>query len=161
MAIVNLPPGGIALKEIEQLALLQALAQCGWNQRRAAEFLRLSSRVMSYKVRKHGIAHPSGTWRHSPDWQALAALPPLSLGKWRTHQRVPGGARLTPSDVEGIHEAAADLPGLTLGEQARCIHQRSKGLLGAWQTIYDVLRGGSWRQLHPRLSGGCVVGREE
>lgn len=156
MAIVNLPPHGISLQEIERLALLQALTQCGWIQKDAALFLKCSARVMNYKIRLHRIPHPSGSWKiKAQRWDKPVTSVPISAGIWTRRQQrgVPGGAKLTPSDVEGIHEAAAALPGLSNYKQAHAIAHRSKGLLGSWQRIRSVLTGDSWRRLHPLLGG--------
>ncbi len=48
---VRLPPGGISLEEAERQLIQQALERCGWVQKRAAELLGISSRVMNYKVK--------------------------------------------------------------------------------------------------------------
>jgi two-component system response regulator AtoC len=56
--LVNLPPHGIALREIEREALLQALQRANWVQKEAAARLDISPRVMHYKLKSHGITHP-------------------------------------------------------------------------------------------------------
>jgi DNA-binding NtrC family response regulator len=48
---VRLPPEGISLEEAERQLIEQALERCGWVQRKAAELLGVSSRVMNYKVK--------------------------------------------------------------------------------------------------------------
>jgi DNA-binding NtrC family response regulator len=48
---VRLPAGGISLEEAERQLIQQALERCGWVQKRAAELLGISSRVMNYKVK--------------------------------------------------------------------------------------------------------------
>lgn len=47
---VSLPPGGISLAEAERQLIEQALSRCEGNQKRAAELLGVSSRVLSYKI---------------------------------------------------------------------------------------------------------------
>jgi DNA-binding NtrC family response regulator len=56
--IVRLPPHGVALREIERQALLQALQRTNWVQKDAAVHLDISPRVMHYKLKTHGINHP-------------------------------------------------------------------------------------------------------
>jgi DNA-binding NtrC family response regulator len=56
--IVRLPPHGVALREIERQALLQALRRTNWVQKDAAVHLDISPRVMHYKLKTHGITHP-------------------------------------------------------------------------------------------------------
>ena len=45
------------LEQLEKTALLEALKRSNWIQKEAAELLGISSRVMNYKVHKHGITH--------------------------------------------------------------------------------------------------------
>jgi len=45
------------LEQLEKTALLEALKRCNWIQKEAAKLLGVSSRVMNYKVHKHGITH--------------------------------------------------------------------------------------------------------
>src|ERR687891_13389 len=47
-SIVKIPPTGIALEEIERLALVEALKMSNWVQKDAAELLAISPRVMNY-----------------------------------------------------------------------------------------------------------------
>jgi hypothetical protein len=49
LPLVNLPPGGTTLKDIEFEAIVQALMRCYMHQGRAAALLGISGRVMSYK----------------------------------------------------------------------------------------------------------------
>lgn len=58
---IELPPGGISLEEVERELILEALKRSDWNQKTAAEFLRLSRRALNYKIGKHGITSPK--WR--------------------------------------------------------------------------------------------------
>jgi len=45
------------LEQLEKAALLEALKRSNWVQKEAAKLLGVSSRVMNYKVHKHGITH--------------------------------------------------------------------------------------------------------
>jgi DNA-binding NtrC family response regulator len=45
------------LEHLEKTALLEALKRSNWVQKEAAKLLGVSSRVMNYKVHKHGITH--------------------------------------------------------------------------------------------------------
>jgi DNA-binding NtrC family response regulator len=45
------------LEALEKTALLEALKRSNWVQKEAAKLLGVSSRVMNYKVHKHGITH--------------------------------------------------------------------------------------------------------
>ena len=56
--LVRLPPNGIALKEIERAALLQAMHRANWVQKDAATHLDITPRVMHYKLKTHGITPP-------------------------------------------------------------------------------------------------------
>jgi DNA-binding NtrC family response regulator len=60
--IVRLPSSGVALKDIEREALLQALQRTNWVQKDAAAHLDITPRVMHYKLKTHGITPP----RRSP-----------------------------------------------------------------------------------------------
>jgi len=57
---VKIPPTGIALEEIERLALVEALKMSNWVQKDAAELLAISPRVMNYKIKTLGIDFPRG-----------------------------------------------------------------------------------------------------
>jgi transcriptional regulator with GAF, ATPase, and Fis domain len=56
--IVNLPAEGATLEEIERQALIQALDMTNWVQKDAAALLSISPRVISYKIKLHGIELP-------------------------------------------------------------------------------------------------------
>ena len=58
---VSIPEEGIALEEVERRLVIQALEQSGWNQKQAAQLLRISVDRMNARVRKFGLTHPS--WR--------------------------------------------------------------------------------------------------
>ncbi|MGH2667531.1 MAG: sigma-54-dependent transcriptional regulator [bacterium] len=45
------------LEQLEKTALMEALKRSNWIQKEAAKLLGISSRVMNYKVHKHGITH--------------------------------------------------------------------------------------------------------
>ena len=52
------PPTGIALEEVERIALIEALKMSNWVQKDAAELLANSTRVMNYKIKTLGIDFP-------------------------------------------------------------------------------------------------------
>ncbi len=58
---ILLPPDGISIEEVEEKLVLQALERCDWNQKSAAELLRMSVDRMNARVKKYNITHPS--WR--------------------------------------------------------------------------------------------------
>ena len=68
-SVVKIPPTGIALEEVERLALIEALKMSNWVQKDAAELLAISPRVMNYKIKTLGIDFPRGR-------RAAAAQPP-------------------------------------------------------------------------------------
>ena len=49
---------GIALEEVERIALIEALKMSNWVQKDAAELLAISPRVMNYKIKTLGIDFP-------------------------------------------------------------------------------------------------------
>jgi two-component system NtrC family response regulator len=53
--ILEIPEGGINLEDVERLLIIQALERTGWVQKKAAELLGISPRVINYKIRKHDI----------------------------------------------------------------------------------------------------------
>ena len=59
-SMLKIPPTGIALEEIERLALIEALKMSNWVQKDAAELLAISPRVMNYKIKTLGIDFPRG-----------------------------------------------------------------------------------------------------
>jgi two-component system, NtrC family, response regulator AtoC len=59
--LVTVPPGGFDLKQVEKTYILQALRLSDWNQKEAARLLNLSPRSLNYKIKNHGIKHPSWT----------------------------------------------------------------------------------------------------
>ena len=60
VSVVKIPPTGIALEEIERIALVEALKMSNWVQKDAAELLAISPRVMNYKIKTLGIDFPRG-----------------------------------------------------------------------------------------------------
>ena len=54
--VVNLPPGGCPLEEIEKEALRQALRMTGGNRTRAAELLEIPRHKLLYRLEKYGMA---------------------------------------------------------------------------------------------------------
>jgi two-component system response regulator AtoC len=60
---LRLPPDGIALEEIERLAIEEALRRCGYVQKDAARLLRVTRRQLNYAIRRMGLTHPS--WRRN------------------------------------------------------------------------------------------------
>ncbi|MDQ7005766.1 MAG: sigma-54 dependent transcriptional regulator [Acidobacteriota bacterium] len=65
-AVLRLPAEGMALEELEKMAILEALRMNDWIQKDAARFLRISSRVMNYKIQKYEITHPRWARNRSP-----------------------------------------------------------------------------------------------
>ena len=59
-SIVKIPPTGIALEDVERLALVEALKMSNWVQKDAAELLSISPRVMNYKIKVLKIEFPRG-----------------------------------------------------------------------------------------------------
>ncbi len=55
--VIQIPPGGIKLEEVEKGFVLQSLNMCNWIQKDAASLLGISSRVLNYKIQRHGITH--------------------------------------------------------------------------------------------------------
>jgi two-component system NtrC family response regulator len=56
--VVRLPENGYPLEALEREAVLQALERTGWNQSRAAAFLRIPRHVLLYRMEKYGIHKP-------------------------------------------------------------------------------------------------------
>jgi DNA-binding NtrC family response regulator len=60
VGVVRIPPTGVALEEIERVALVEALKMSNWVQKDAAELLSISPRVMNYKIKTLNIEFPRG-----------------------------------------------------------------------------------------------------
>jgi two-component system response regulator HydG len=58
---IELPPEGIALRDVERELVLAALRRAGFVQKQAAALLGVSRRKLNYMVARMGITHPS--WR--------------------------------------------------------------------------------------------------
>jgi len=58
--VVRIPPAGIALEEIERRAIVEALRMCNWVQKDAADLLKISPRVINYKIKTLAIELPRG-----------------------------------------------------------------------------------------------------
>ena len=56
--VVELPPEGYPLEEIERDAVVQALEHNNWNQTRAAEFLQIPRHTLTYRMEKYEIKKP-------------------------------------------------------------------------------------------------------
>jgi two-component system NtrC family response regulator len=56
--ILELPPEGFPLEEIEKEAVVQALSRNDWNQTRAAAFLRVPRHTLIYRIEKYDIKKP-------------------------------------------------------------------------------------------------------
>ena len=61
----QLPASGLRLDEIERAVVLEALERCGWVQKEAAAWLRVSRRKLNYMIQQMGITH--ATWRRNRD----------------------------------------------------------------------------------------------
>lgn len=57
--IINLPPGGYSLEQLEKEVVTQALQQNNWNQTAAARFLQIPRHTLIYRMEKYSIAPPS------------------------------------------------------------------------------------------------------
>jgi DNA-binding NtrC family response regulator len=68
-SVVNIPPTGVALDEVERQALVASLKMCNWVQKDAADLLQISPRVINYKIKTLGIELPHGR-RPLPDADA-------------------------------------------------------------------------------------------
>jgi two-component system NtrC family response regulator len=53
--VLNLPAEGYPLEELEKEAVLEALHRSGWNQTKAAAFLRIPRHILLYRMEKFGI----------------------------------------------------------------------------------------------------------
>jgi two-component system NtrC family response regulator len=56
--VVNLPPGGISLEKVEEHLLREALRRSGWNQTKAAQFLKITRNTLIYRMQKFGLSRP-------------------------------------------------------------------------------------------------------
>jgi len=58
--IIDLPPDGYSLQDIEKEIVIQALERNGWNQSRAANFLKIPRHTLVYRIEKYGIKMRTG-----------------------------------------------------------------------------------------------------
>jgi two-component system NtrC family response regulator len=63
--LLNIPPDGVDLEQVERGLIREALERNKWNQSRAARFLRLSRNTLIYRMQKYGLN--SGGSRRSRD----------------------------------------------------------------------------------------------
>jgi Nif-specific regulatory protein len=64
-------PSSRRLDDVEKTTILEALADTNWVQKDAAHILGVSPRVLNYKIKSHGITHPS--WlKHRPQSDSAA-----------------------------------------------------------------------------------------
>lgn len=56
--LLNIPPDGVDLDQVEQDLIREALVRNQWNQSRAARFLRISRNTLIYRMQKYGIHSP-------------------------------------------------------------------------------------------------------
>jgi len=54
-AVLQIPPGGVSLAEVDKQLIVTALERNQWNQTRAAEFLRISRNVLIYRMQKYRL----------------------------------------------------------------------------------------------------------
>ncbi|MBW2593829.1 MAG: helix-turn-helix domain-containing protein, partial [Deltaproteobacteria bacterium] len=54
---IEIPPGGVSLKEVEKSLIEQALSMAHGNRTRAAELLKISRNTLRYRMEKYSI-HP-------------------------------------------------------------------------------------------------------
>ena len=59
MAVVNLPPEGYSLEQLEREVVVEALKRTNWNKSAAAAFLKIPRHVLLYRLEKYGIGAPS------------------------------------------------------------------------------------------------------
>jgi DNA-binding NtrC family response regulator len=53
--VVNLPPEGYPLEQLEREVVVEALDRCAWNQTAAARFLRIPRHTLIYRMEKYSI----------------------------------------------------------------------------------------------------------
>jgi two-component system NtrC family response regulator len=58
MAVVNLPPEGYSLEQLEREVVVEALERNNWNKSAAAAFLKIPRHVLLYRLEKYGIDNP-------------------------------------------------------------------------------------------------------
>lgn len=58
--LLDLPPHGISLENVERELIHRALEKFNWNQTQAAEYLDISRRTLIYRMEKHGLRRDQG-----------------------------------------------------------------------------------------------------
>jgi two-component system NtrC family response regulator len=56
--LLNIPPDGVDLEQVEKDLIREALERNAWNQSRAARFLRISRNTLIYRMQKYGLSAP-------------------------------------------------------------------------------------------------------
>jgi two-component system NtrC family response regulator len=69
-AVLQIPPEGISLADIDKELILTALERNQWNQTRAADFLRISRNVLVYRMQKYRL----GPYKDLPPDASLPSL---------------------------------------------------------------------------------------
>jgi transcriptional regulator of acetoin/glycerol metabolism len=70
--ILNFPPQGISLDELEEHVIREALIRNSWNQSQTAKFLRITRNTLIYRMQKHGLStkepgrEPSNALKEQP-----------------------------------------------------------------------------------------------
>ena len=60
-AVINLPPEGYPLEQLEREVVVQALERNQWNQAAAARFLKIPRHTLIYRMEKYEITHPTAS----------------------------------------------------------------------------------------------------
>jgi two-component system NtrC family response regulator len=58
IAVVNMPPEGYSLEQLEREVVIEALERNNWNKSAAAAFLKVPRHVLLYRLEKYGIDSP-------------------------------------------------------------------------------------------------------
>lgn len=56
--LLNIPPDGVALEQVERELIREALERNDWNQTRAARFLQITRNTLIYRMQKFGLSLP-------------------------------------------------------------------------------------------------------
>ncbi|HSF15050.1 MAG TPA: sigma-54 dependent transcriptional regulator [Vicinamibacteria bacterium] len=54
--VMNLPPDGVAMENVEEYLIREALERNDWNQTRAAKFLRITRNTLIYRMQKYALS---------------------------------------------------------------------------------------------------------
>ena len=71
-ATFRLPPEGVALDEVEQQLVVQALERCGGNQTRAGALLGINRDQVRYRIEKFGLAKPESGFPRASSMPSMA-----------------------------------------------------------------------------------------